>query len=450
MLVDIYGTKFQELKKNYIMHLVLSAIIIIYNFLILIDIYWLKELLYYIYISISIFGILYLIVPIIPFIYILLKKITHRNIKTFRNLSIAFCALVIITGLGFIIILMINALEMTEFCHECPFNLDSDYINTLYENYMNHNFEEKELKNKCSNRRCIYNNNIEEEEYSYEYVCNYDPSEEFDTIKNKTNNEDYIPEIECNKIDINHSTSTYNIVKNEIHRFLEMCNFLNEFYICKRVNKPEYFSVSKDFKCPNKNYMTILIIFCMINVLFNLIISFFPWRSEYNKYKLIIICLTQSNRPRAGSLNSTRSASKIKKEPEKEESFKKEPTELIFVYSNTDENIMNENDHEHKGEYENEIYISGKHKTNNLNNIKTINNNIQINNIIISNLAKNRINNMIETPKDENHLKILKLNKNKNKESDKNANKRINNDNTSNNIRKFSPSSERNFLEQRK
>ena len=231
-----------------------------------------------------------------------------------------------------------------------------------------------------------------------------------------------------------------------------MCNSLDDFYICKRINQPESFSLSREYKCPNKNYMTILIIFCMINVLFNLIISFFPWRSEYNKYKIIVNSLTQSNRPRATSLNSTRNASKIKKEPEKEESFKKEPTELIFVYTNTDENIMNENDlpNEHEFENENEIHTSGKLRDSNLNNIKTINNNIQINNIIINNISKNRNNNMIDTPKDDNLAKILKLNKNKKKESDKNMNKKISKDNTSNNSRKFSPPSERNFLGGRK
>lgn len=447
MLVDIYRTKFQELKKNYILHLIISAIIIIYNFLILIDIYWLKKLLYYLYISICIFGILYFLIPIIPFIYILLKKITHKNIKTFRNLSIAFCALVIITGLGFIIILMINALEMTEFCHECPFNLDIDYVNTLYDNYMNHNYEEKELKKQCTNRRCIYNTEFKEEEYPYEYVCNYDPTDEFDTIKNKTDDADYIPLIICNKIDTNININSYNIIKREITNFIEMCNSLDDFYICQRVNQPEYFSIPRDFKCPKKNYMTILIIFCMINVLFNLIISFFPWRSEYHQYKTIVISLTQSNRPRASSLNSTRNASKIKKEPEKEESFKKEPTELIFVYSNTDENIMNENEHEQQ--HENENYNTGNHRANNLNNIRTINNNIQINNIIINNISKNRINNMIDTQKDDNHLKLLKLNKNKRKESDKNINKKINKDNAPNNSRKLSPISERNFLERK-
>lgn len=447
MLVDIYRTKFQELKKNYILHLIISAIIIIYNFLILIDIYWLKKLLYYLYISICIFGILYFLIPIIPFIYILLKKITHKNIKTFRNLSIAFCALVIITGLGFIIILMINALEMTEFCHECPFNLDIDYVNTLYDNYMNHNYEEKELKKQCTNRRCIYNTEFKEEEYPYEYVCNYDPTDEFDTIKNKTDDADYIPLIICNKIDTNININSYNIIKREITNFIEMCNSLDDFYICQRVNQPEYFSIPRDFKCPKKNYMTILIIFCMINVLFNLIISFFPWRSEYHQYKTIVISLTQSNRSRASSLNSTRNASKIKKEPEKEESFKKEPTELIFVYSNTDENIMNENEHEQQ--HENENYNTGNHRANNLNNIRTINNNIQINNIIINNISKNRINNMIDTQKDDNHLKLLKLNKNKRKESDKNINKKINKDNAPNNSRKLYPTSERNFLERK-
>ena len=55
---------------------------------------------------------------------------------------------------------------------------------------------------------------------------------------------------------------------------------------------------------------------------------------------------------------------------------------------------------------------------------------------------------MIDSPKEDNHLKLLKLNKNKRKENDKNTNKKINKDNPSNNnnIRQFSPTSERNFL----
>ena len=190
----------------------------------------------------------------------------------------------------------------------------------------------------------------------------------------------------------------------------------------------------------------------MISVLLNLIISFFPWRIEYIKYKHIIYYLTSvsnNNEQNNNSVNSTQNASKIKK-VEQEKSFKKEPTEIIFVYTNTDENMLNKN----TSYDEKEINISCQNKKRNSK--KENNNNIKINNIIINNnIINNNINinninyknNKDNIKIEQSHtIKIIKTNKNQKKKETERSNIKENISNTSSNSRKFSPTSERNIL----
>ena len=446
---DAYRTKIRELKKNYILHLIVNAIIIIFNLVLSFEIFWLNEILYYLYFSLSIFGILYFIIPIIPLIFLLLKKLTQKNIKIFKIKSFIFCGSVIVTGISFIITLMVNALKMNEFYPECPFNLQNSYINKIYSDYMDNNLEEKQLKNHCINRRCILNKEVLSNSYPYEYICNYDPTTDFEKIINKTNNNnETITQIQCNKIG---NFNNYHFGNKEIYKFLEMCNSYEQFYICQRISEPKVYSIPEDFKCPKKNYMTILIFLCMVSVLLNLIISFFPWRIEYIKYKNIIYYLTSNSNNNAqnnNSLNSTQNASKIKK-VEQEKSFKKEPTEIIFVYTNTDENMIKQD----TSYDEKEINISCQNKKRN--STKEINNNIKINNIINNNMINNniKINSMNYKNNKDNikmeqspNIKILKMNKNqKKKETERNKTKENISD-TSSNSSKFSPTSERNIL----
>ena len=71
----------------------------------------------------------------------------------------------------------------------------------------------------------------------------------------------------------------------------------------------------------------------MLNIFFNLILSFISWRCEYIKYKHILKIINENNnRNGTNSLNSTQHTSKIQKE-EKEESFKEENIETIIVCS---------------------------------------------------------------------------------------------------------------------
>ena len=237
---------------------------------------------------------------------------------------------------------MANSLESTDFCRECPFNLPNSYINRIYDKYMNNNLNEKKLKEQCSSRRCIYNDIIPDSEYKYEYICNYNPETEFDSIKYNISSNDTIDQIVCSIVDKN-SVNVNNIIlkKNEIYKYIEVCDNLNEFYMCQRINAPKNYKIKDDFKCPKASYFNFLIIVCMLNIFFNLILSFISWRCEYIKYKHILKIINENNnRNGTNSLNSTQHTSKIQKE-EKEESFKEENIETIIVCS--EENIIKEN-----------------------------------------------------------------------------------------------------------
>ena len=420
-----------NLKRNYIIHMVLFIIIIIYNFVLLIEIIWLKNLLYKIYFIICFFGVLYFLFPVIPFVYILLEKLSKKIINIFKIGSFIFCGLVLITGIGLFSVLMFNDLLSTDFCRECPFNLINSYIYHIYDQFINHSINEKKLKEECINRRCIFNYQYLDSKYPHEYICNYDPSDEFEKTKNKTTNES-INQIECKKIEDNYKN--YNFNKSEINIFLDLCNSFNEFYICQRINEPIVYTLSEEFKCPKANYITILNFLNMVSVLFNLMISFLLWRAEYIKYKDILKEL--NNRALSKSLNSTQNISKIKKE-EIDKSFNKEPTEIIIVYNEPVINNQQQNSSDDKEKKED--------NKNNINNADE--NNHQINNIIKASneRVKKEDNNIHNSSKNINN--ILKKNEKEEEKKDKNIDTKIK-EFVSN--RKTSLSSERSMLEESK
>jgi hypothetical protein len=338
---DIIVANIKNLKINYMIHLIINGITIIFNFILFIEIFWLNSLYYYIYLSLSIFGIFYFLKPIILLIYIYLQKLTQKKIKRMKKITLIICIIIYIIGLCFTLLLTINSLRSIEFFNECPFNLKNSYINNIYDKYVNKIIGEKELKEHCTNRRCILNNENSNNEYSYEYLCNYEPTKEFDEIK-KDNTNDTIHQIEC--IQIEKDFNEYSFEKEEIYKFIEICNSFEQLYICHRITEPLSYQLEDNFICPNNKYLSKLIIFCMLSLVLNTIITYLPWREEYIKYKNILLALNPNNN-RAGSksLNSTIDTSKIKKENENEqvkESFTKEPTVTIVVC--TEENMIND------------------------------------------------------------------------------------------------------------
>ena len=345
--MDIIITKTsKQLKIIYIIQLCLLIGIIIFNFIIISKIYWLQKILKNIYQIGAYIYIINIILPIISLIFLFKNKIRKKNVKIFKALTMVFSIIAILFGLFFSAVLMINAIESPEFCKECPFILPSSEIIS---------FNQNNLNKKCNERRCALNSQNpgkmeKNEEDMYEYLCNYNPTDEFELvqdsqdIQNSNNNtvtrkKDNIFCVELTQDDIiNNSELNNNLVIN----FYNFCNSNTNFYLCERSQAPDEFELEENFVCPEKDYITKLVIFCMLDVLFNLIFGFFPWKSEYNKYKVLVSCYE----PRRGtnvktySFSSTLNSSKIPKDKD-EDKFEHSPTEMIIVYGNHNNNIVN-------------------------------------------------------------------------------------------------------------
>ncbi len=390
----------KNLKKYYIIHIIFNVILIIFNYILLIKIFWLQNILYYLYLFANIFNILFFIIPIIPLIFILLEKLVKKNIKIFRNITLIFCTIAIIFGIFFTTILMINAIESPEFSRECPFNLEISYLNKEFSQYFDKIIDnsDKILKKKCSNRRCDLNEENQNNLFQYEYICNYDPTDEFEElnglyekeIDNKTISTNNV--IECKKIE---SGINFNFKKEIIYNYYDICNSFVDFYVCERFNEATKYSLNEEYICPNDTYIKYLVIFCILNVFVNLIISFFLWKIEYNNYKTIIYYYRIHNRRViSNSLNSTKNSSKIDKD-NIENKFEKVPTEIIIVCNGAQNNIINNN----------------LEMENHNNNFNEMINNIQINKIKINNNNDNK-----ELKNDDNNkIKIYNIEEEKKK-----------------------------------
>ncbi len=441
---DIYATKIKKLQLNYIIQLIVNVLIIIFNFVLFVELFWLNNLLYYLYLFISIFGIFYILIPTILLLFIVFKKLTQKSIKICKIISIIFCTLVIVTGLCFSVILMINALESNDYCRECPFNLYNSNINGIYENFVNKKINEKELKEHCINRRCMYNNVNNDSQYPYEYICNYDPSDEFDEIRNDSYSNDTINQIICTQIE--NDNNKYNFQNNEILKFIDMCTSYDEFYFCQRIFEPIVYSF-EEVKCPKSNYFIILLIYCMLSVILNLIVSFLPWRISYVQYKNLIRIIRQiNNRNGTASLNSTKNNSVVRNE-NMEENFKKEPTEIIIVYNETEENMKVDQNISFDNNNNVEEDKNGKILINKIIPITKVPSNKNISTNYSKTNNKEKINNNKESKKEEMNIKIYKKSDIPIKKKDTKKNKEIKKNYFRSNSHKISHSSERNILE---
>ena len=388
----------KKLKYHYIIHLVLYIIIIIFNYFLVKKIFWINTIFYYLYLYTTFSQVIYFIVPTISLIFLLLKILTKKKIQYLKIANIAFCVISIVVGLFFLVTLMINALESPEFCKECPFNLPTININ----------------QEQCLNKRCILNYNNSNDEFLYEYFCNYNPTKDFEEEYSlNTSNYKIICETFAYNSDNNH------IFENEIiNKFLDVCNLMSDYYyICQRYSEPKFYNIEKDFVCPNDKYLKILIIFSILNIIINLILGFIPWRIEIIIYdKILSRQLLQNNRTNS-SLNSTKNCSKVIKE-NGESSFKKTPTETIIVCTETNLKIQKNNnnnsndnnkdnnnkDNNNKDNNNKDNNKDNKNNDNNINiyiskitNIKNINNN----EIIINPINKIENNNIDNNPKNK-------------------------------------------------
>ena len=330
----------KSLKTIFILHFIFYAILIVLNFIFLSKIIWINKSLYNICLAWNFCGIIFFIFPIVPFIFLLSKKLAKDNVLILKKITLIFCIASITLSLFFSYILMTNSMDLPDFYKECPYNIPFSDIN----------------EESCSKKICILNYENENNQYPYEYLCNFDSSQDFKEkgpFERKVNETEVVTsdsQIICEKYQI----IDYDIQNEIINNYLNTCTQPRDYFICQRFNEPNKFSVDEILECPNYKYIQNMIIISIVDIVINLILGFISWRVQLMVYNKIIKELTGNDERKNISMNSTQNCTKVIKEND-EENFKKTRTEIIIVCStdkltkveetnkNINQNITNNN-----------------------------------------------------------------------------------------------------------
>lgn len=344
-------TEQEEIKPlifNYVFHFILFVLILILHIVIYMKIYWLYPSLSVLFQLGTYLNIVYFLYAIFPFILLLKKNYRKKLIIFIKKITFIFLLITALFGLMISIVILINSLNSSTFCRECPFNLNIAHLNSVIGPYYGKTVSNDDIKDKCSSRRCVLDSENIDEEFPDLYVCNYDPSDEYDSdelYKRQFPNGTEITsnkQIKCYTISPNFNNIEFNHI--EMHYYLDLCYYYSDFYRCSRFNKPEkYYNLDLNNNCPETNYLILIYILCALIIIMDLVISFLPWGVEFMSLKRIVNILNGGRR-KVNSNNSTEKGSEISND---EESFKKEKTPVIIVVPEENSNDINENKDEH-------------------------------------------------------------------------------------------------------
>ena len=344
-------TEQEEIKPlifNYVFHFILFVLILILHIVIYMKIYWLYTSLSVLFQLGTYLNIVYFLYAIFPFILLLKKNYRKKLIIFIKKITFIFLLITALFGSMISIVMLINLLNSSTFCRECPFNLNIAHLNSVIGPYYGKTVSNDDIKDKCSSRRCVLDSENIDEEFPDLYVCNYDPSDEYDSdelYKRQFPNGTEITsnkQIKCYTISPNFNNIEFNHI--EMHYYLDLCYYYSDFYRCSRFNKPEkYYNLDLNNNCPETNYLILIYILCALIIIMDLVISFLPWGVEFMSLKRIVNILNGGRR-KVNSNNSTEKGSEISND---EESFKKEKTPVIIVVPEENSNDINENKDEH-------------------------------------------------------------------------------------------------------
>ena len=344
---DAEQEEIKPLIFNYIFHALLFGLVYAMHIIMYERIYWIFSSLPILILLGSYLNLLYLVFPAFPLIFICKKNYKVKLVNQIKKITLILLIITIIFGLIVSIALLINTLNSKTFCKECPFNLKISHLNAVLGEYYGKNPDDDDIQDSCNSRRCVLDREEVDNKYPYIYLCNYNPTEEFDddelykrTLENgteiSTNNQ-----ITCKTV-----TSSYNSLSfdnSELYSYLDLCYFLADFYVCKRFNKPKQYNLDLTLACPETNYLLLVFILCVLIAVIDIVISVLPWGVEYFSLKRIVSILSTARR-KANSNNSTARSSQISNDLE---SFKKEKTPVLIITpsenNNNEYNINNEN-----------------------------------------------------------------------------------------------------------
>ena len=202
----------------------------------IITIVWTKtaiKVLFYIYFS---FSCIIFIYYTLMFIYVLFFKRNSFFEKLFNFLPLLLTIPMIFWILE-IVLILVNSNRYLEYRRDCPYLLRDVNYNIHYK------------------RRCeLYSINLNSR-YTYQYICSYDSSKDFNNkLKSK--------EIQPNKVIC---VKMQNVINNNyyIHFFVNEYKYETKYY-CSRTNLPKKYSFATHKDCENKKYIYIIISYFLI------------------------------------------------------------------------------------------------------------------------------------------------------------------------------------------
>ena len=320
--------KLKYFKIMYFIHSSLYLILVIIHSIIYFKVYWISNISKKIF-FIEIFIIFcFGIIPVFLVAFLSVLNLTKKMLEVYQLLTIIFLFFFILNGLIITFIIYNNARLLSPFFYLCPFSYDIHEISNIFENYQIDN--KKEIKKRCNNRRCFFNNELKINNYYINYyICNF-------KAKDK--------EIKCTEL------MDTGGVSNNIIKYIKYCENYSKLYVCEKLNNLIVNKISYETICPSNfdNIFNIVLSFCMIFVdtfLFSL-----PWLFEFFLSQELIINLfpNYSNRNEQ-SLKETNNTSKISEniQENNSENFQREPTKTIIIdnseHININQNLNNDN-----------------------------------------------------------------------------------------------------------
>ena len=357
-----------------IYHIIRFSIVLLVHILIFKYIKWIKTIIRYLFFGFSFLYIIFILIPIISLGMQMYKSKSKFKLNIFKIIGIIFLIISVLIGLFFSIIMIINTVHLKQFFLECPFNLSFKYFVSFFSDYFK---EDDNLKDKCNERRCILNEENENNYYQYEYLCNYNPEDELNTeeyYSRSLSNGTKIfskKQIECILLEPIYRNVHFR--EEIIYDYLDKCYYRADFYYCNRFNKPKIYNLKENEKCIENNYVLLMGFLSAGIILFDFILSFIPWNIEIKSYNSII------------------------------ELIDREPIKNINHNLNTNNNIQNNITNNESNN------ISNIEKNNNVQNVT----NNESNNI--SNIENNKCKNNNNTNSKNNNISINNNNADKNK-----------------------------------
>lgn len=338
---------------SYIFHVFLFIVYLVLHLIVHSKVFWIINSLGIFFLVGSYFNILYILFPIYPFIIIFKKKYRKKIFYSLKIMTFVLLIIVLIIGLILSLLFLINTIQSKKFCKECPFYLSIKHLNYVLGPYLSNNERNHDIKSKCKEKRCVLDNESLNEQYPFTYLCNYDPSEDFDDDETYTRITENGVEISVKKQLICTSVSRfYNLIifdHSELYLYLDLCFDFSDFYRCKRFNKPEEgYNLDLDTECPDETYLTLIYIACALIIILDIIFAILPLGLEYLIIKKLLVILGNIRR-KTNSFCSTARSSKISQD---EGNFKKEITPVIIIEPKIINNVWINIDNDNESEME--------------------------------------------------------------------------------------------------